>query len=600
MRCVFLLINQPLKSGRLVSFRLLTLLLWYLPLIFFSLNQAVAAEKKPQSLNLQLEPEIAEVRKNIEAYLGEIESRNTNEMRRYARFARGQIIQALEALGYYRYQLNLEVKEGDPAQLIVNLSPGEPVRLHQVSLQLTGPAQQQAEFTFPSTKKLQTGQQLNHAAYEAAKKHFSNQAINYGYFSANFTQKSLTIDPQAGTADIQLHFESGPRHSFGEVSFDYQGEFKESYLTEFVRFKKGDPFNADQLSELSRELRGSGYFNEVLVDIREQQVDEELQIPVEVLLRMRKPHSLDLGAGYSTDIGPRVSGGWTQYWLNSRGHSRGVDSEFSLPRQAVSAWYQLPLSPPMTDKLRLTTSIEDESFDDLESQRFGAGIQWHHQQSNGWDRVLSLRGKQEKFQVGEDEGSTWLTLPGITYGRLKSDKRVDPSQGYRLHLDVTGSHQDILADINLFQVTAFTRGLYTFYDQHRLLARLQIGVLSTEDFSRTPVSMRFFAGGDQSIRGYAYQDIAPKGDAGRQQGGRYLLVASTEYQYSLSPTWRLAVFIDAGNVTLKRDELKSLKIGRGIGMRWISPVGALRLDLAHGLDELQGGFQIHFSMGPEL
>ena len=149
-------------------------------------------------------------------------------------------------------------------------------------------------------------------------------------------------------------------------------------------------------------------------------------------------------------------------------------------------------------------------------------------------------------------------------------------------------------------MTIFTRGLYTFFDQHRLLARLQVGALSTEDFSRTPVSMRFFAGGDQSVRGYAYQDIAPKSDTGRPLGGRYLLVGSTEYQYSLSPSWRLAVFIDAGNVTQEREELNSLKIGRGIGLRWISPVGALRLDLAQGLDELLGGFQLHFSMGPEL
>lgn len=560
----------------------------------------VAAEKKPQPLVLELEPNISAVRKNIEAYLGEIEPRNTSEMRRFARFARGQIIQALEALGYYRYKINLEVIAGDPAQLLVKIALDDPVRLKTISLQLTGPAQQQADFTLPSNKKLKTGQQLSHSDYEAAKKHFSEQAINYGYFAAKFTQKTLTIDPEKGTADIHLHFESGPRYHFGEVTFDDDKQLTETFLRRFIRFKQGDLFNADQLSELSRELRASGYFGEVLVDVKETEVDEQLHVPIEIVLRMRKPHSLNLGLGYSTDIGPRVSASWTQHWLNSRGHSRGVDSEFSVPRQAVSAWYQLPLTPPMTDKLRFTTSIEDERFDDKKSQRFGVGVQWHHRQASGWDRVLSLKGRQEKFQVGEDEDSTWLTLPGISYGRLKTNQRIDPSQGYRLQLDVNVSRKELFADLDILQVMAFARGLYTVYDHHRLLTRLQLGALSTDDFSRTPVSMRFFAGGDQSVRGYPYEELAPKSESGRPLGGHYLIAASTEYQYGLTPTWRLATFIDAGDATSKRYDLNALKIGVGVGLRWVSPVGALRLDIAKGLDELQGGWQLHFSMGPEL
>ncbi|GLR63006.1 outer membrane protein assembly factor [Marinospirillum insulare] len=575
-------------------------LLLFLLLNLFYFPQAAAADKKRSALVLKLEPELAPVRNNIEAYLGTIEERNTDEMRRYARFAREQIAQAVEALGYYQYGLHLEVKPGDPAQLQVNLLLGEPVKLQQVNIKLAGEAAGQANFTLPSTKNLQIGQQLNHAHYEAAKKHFLDQALSYGYFAADFSKNTLTILPEANVANIDLHFNSGPRYRFGEVSFEQQGQFQESFIKKFVRFKKGDAFDAERLSELSRELRASNYFNEVLVDINEDLTTANLEVPVEVLLTRRKPHSLDLGIGYSTDIGPRLSGSWTQHWLNDLGHSRGVNSELSLPRKAVSAWYQLPLSPPMTDKLRFTTSVEDERFDDHKSQRFSAAIQWQHQQANSWDRNLSLKGLQENFQIGEEEDRTWLTLPGITLNRLYTDQRVDPTKGYRLHFNLAASHQEFLSDINIFQVTAFARGLYTFYDNHRFLTRVQMGDLYTEDFSITPVSLRFFAGGDQTIRGYGYQEIAPKSETGRLLGGRYLIVGSTEYQYSLSPTWRLAVFVDAGNVSLERKELQNLKVGRGIGLRWISPVGALRLDVAQGLDELEGGWQLHFSMGPEL
>ena len=143
------------------------------------------------------------------------------------------------------------------------------------------------------------------------------------------------------------------------------------------------------------------------------------------------------------------------------------------------------------------------------------------------------------------------------------------------------------------------KGLTSFAGGHRLLGRLQAGGIATNDFAAIPPSLRFFAGGDQSVRGYDYQSLSPRDSAGKRVGGRYLLVGSVEYQYPLAERWRLATFVDQGNAF---DHLNDpLQTGVGIGLRWVSPVGPLRLDLAHALDDEQGSnFRIHFSMGPEL
>jgi translocation and assembly module TamA len=155
----------------------------------------------------------------------------------------------------------------------------------------------------------------------------------------------------------------------------------------------------------------------------------------------------------------------------------------------------------------------------------------------------------------------------------------------------------LLADTDLLQVNAQAKGLYSFAAGHRLLARVQAGGIATNDYAAVPPSLRFFAGGDQSVRGYDYQSLSPEDRRGNKVGARYLLAGSLEYQYPLREQWRLATFIDRGNAF---DSLSARHFtGIGLGLRWLSPVGPLRLDLAHALDE-PGGVRLHFSMGPEL
>jgi translocation and assembly module TamA len=113
-----------------------------------------------------------------------------------------------------------------------------------------------------------------------------------------------------------------------------------------------------------------------------------------------------------------------------------------------------------------------------------------------------------------------------------------------------------------------------------------------------PPSLRFFAGGDQSVRGYDYQSLAPEDRSGRRTGGRYLAAGSLEYQYGIAEQWRLASFVDRGNSFDSLDQ-PELKRAVGLGVRWISPVGPIRIDLARALDD-GGGLRLHFSMGPEL
>ncbi len=164
---------------------------------------------------------------------------------------------------------------------------------------------------------------------------------------------------------------------------------------------------------------------------------------------------------------------------------------------------------------------------------------------------------------------------------------------------MTGAHRSLLSKADILHVNFIARGLYTLADNHRFLARFQLGGVATNRFADVPPSLRFFAGGDQSVRGYGYETLSPRDDEGNTVGGRYLMVGSAEYQYQFADQWRVALFYDEGNAI--DDLLDPLASGAGAGIRWVSPVGPLRLDIAKGLDPQFGGdWRLHFSMGPEL
>ncbi|MDO9619117.1 MAG: autotransporter assembly complex family protein [Pseudomonas sp.] len=560
------------------------------------LSAAALAEAQ---LRVRVEPANSALKSNIEGYIGSLGERDAEALQRYRRVAENQAEKAAQALGYYQAQITTEVSEGTTPRLTLRIQPGEPVRLRDVLVRVEGPAAQLRAFRTPNDPQLRSGAPLNHGRYEAAKREIQNQASRYGFFAGRFSSQRLTIDPDAGIADIELIYLSGPRYQLGAVSFVGDAPFDEQLLQRMVPFPADSPYDSALIAELYQALRSSGYFESVQVDANPGSAAGE-QIPVQVQLQARKPRSMGLGLGFSTDVGPRGRANWTRHWANPQGHSYGAELELSAPRQNVGLWYDVPLDPPLTDKLRVAGGYqaEDLANTDSSSRLLTFGPEWHSKLDSGWQRVLSLKWRHEQYDLGDDAGTSTLLMPGLSYSYLHSDNQIDPNHGYRLQLDLSGAAKGLLSDANVLHGNIQLKGLTTVFNRHRLLGRVQVGGTESDGFAKVPPSLRFFAGGDQSVRGYDYQSLSPENRAGDKIGGRYLFTSSLEYQYSLTERWRLASFFDQGN-TFDSLQIPSLKSTVGVGVRWVSPLGPLRLDLAHPLDD-QGGVRLHFSMGPEL
>lgn len=566
--------------------------------VFAGLILSFASPLFAAELQVRVEPANGDVRRNVENYIGDLGERNAREVLRYSRVAREQATKALQALGFYRADIDIEVADGDEPRLIVRVAPGEPVRLRDVQVRLQGPATGLPAFHTPD-QLLRPGDVLNHGRYEEAKERFLTQASRYGYFDGRFTQQSLRIDPQLGVADVELVYDSGERYRLGRVQFQGDAPFDDDLLARMVPFEPGTPYDSALIAELNRALQSSGYFDGTRVDANPTAAVER-RIPVDVMLTTREPRTLGLGVGFSTDVGPRLRFDWTRHWVNPQGHSYGAEAELSAPRQNVGLYYDVPLDPPLTDKLRYVAGYQYEELADTDSlsRLLRLGPEWHSQLDSGWLRVVSLKWQREEYRLGDDSGLSTLLLPGIAYSYLRSDNRIDPSEGYRLQFEIAAAKDGVLSDANLVHANAQARGLTTLDRRHRFLGRVQLGGNWTDEYVSVPPSLRYFAGGDQSVRGYDYQSLSPTNSDGDRIGGRYQFAASVEYQFSLTERWRIAAFADQGNA-FNDLELPTLKQSVGVGVRWVSPVGPIRVDLAHPLDGDQG-VRLHFSMGPEL
>ncbi|PWG62156.1 autotransporter assembly complex protein TamA [Spiribacter halobius] len=564
-------------------------------LLALALLPAPAAAAPVELVLSGVEGEAAE---NVRAYVDtEVDLETALAARTYRNRSREQVRQALEALGYYQASIEVDIERGEEAwTLRVAVEPGERVNVRAVQVSITGDAVDDPAFSdLRERLPVREGEPLNHGAYERSKSALRNLALSRGYFEHRFTDSRIAVNPGAGWAEIRLAFDSGPRYRLGEVRFS-DSPFRASLLRRFVPFDEGDPYEAGAIAELNRRLLDSGYFDNVVVNTRRGEA-EDLRIPIDAELTARPDTTVSTGIGFSTDEGPRLRLTGTRHYINDRGHSLVNDLRVSQVRQNVSSRYQIPLRDPLNDRLELRVGWQREDIEDTESERYTAGLSRRQQFRSGWTRTQSLRWLDERFEQGEDEGRTTLLLPGLSFSRTRSRGGLDPYWGDRQDYGVELASEALLSDVDIFRITASNHWLRSFGERHRLQLRAELGGIGTNDFSQVPSSLRFFAGGDRSVRGYAYQSLAPEDDEGELLGGRYLATGSIEYSFRLLPDWRLAAFTDAGNAFDEPGNVEA-KVGSGFGVRWLSPVGPVRLDLAWGVSEENVPFRVHISVGP--
>ena len=513
-----------------------------------------------------------------------------------------QIRDALAPFGLYRVEIEDRlVRPDDPDGRWVasfRIDPGEPVKIASVDYRITGPGASNP--AFPKAFPMQPGDTLLHAGYEKAKGEITTIASAQGYLDADLMRHVVLIDPVAYDAHIDFHLETGPRWYLGPVSFE-QDLLAEDYLEKFVDFAPGEVYDPDVLLGLQGRLIGTEYYSNIEIVPLKDQAGADRRVPIRVVAERNKANKYRVGVGFATDLGPRFSLDYRRRYIGPRGHKLKTELEIAPVTQSFVAEYRIPFRDPVSDYLQIRPEVY--SFDTASRQGTLVKVGALHSvvTPGGWRRNLGVDYRYEDYEVAEDDSDSFSGLvPHASWSRVVADDPINTNNGYRLKMLLQGTAQNVLSETSYLSGSLNYKAIRTLGAGNRFIGRMDLGATWAAGIRDVPASQRFFAGGDNSIRGWGLDALGPRDpDTGEVIGGRYLAVGSLEYQRSIKGPWSGAVFTDFGNA-FDPDSSADWEQSAGVGLRFATPIGPVRVDVAYAITKDPAGFRLHVGLGPDL
>ncbi|HEU0153427.1 MAG TPA: autotransporter assembly complex family protein [Arenimonas sp.] len=514
--------------------------------------------------------------------------------------------EALEPFGYYDPRVSTElVREGEAVTVRVQVDAGEPVRVRQRQITIEGPAGSDPALARRLERlRPREGQPFHHGVYEDGKAQIDAGLAARGYFDAVLATHRVEVSRADRSADITLAWRSGERHAFGEAQFEGH-PFRPGLLENLVPWRPGDPYLQADLLALQASLSELDYFS--AIDIQPEPAEgDDLSVPVTVKLAPAKRSIYSAGLRYGTDTGAGITAGLERRWVNNRGHKLRSQLSLAERRNDATVQYRIPAFAWLDGWYTVSASVREEPFDFIDSQLIEV-VGSRSGRIGNWELVAAMNYRRERFDdsiTGENRSYSTLVYPSLWAKWGDRSDALYPRRAQALTLELRGGSAGFGSDIDFLQLRAEAGLVRSFGRRNRLLLRAEAGTTVSDEFASFPPSLRFYAGGDRSVRGYGYREIGQYFEAADGErfvfGGKHLMVVSAEVERMFNRTWGMAVFVDAGDAF---DEFNAYdwEIGAGVGLRWRSPVGPVRLDLAHGLgDAAQQSVRLHLNIGPDL
>lgn len=519
------------------------------------------------------------------------------ELYRLYRQAPKEIRKLLETEGYYSPTIDSKIEpSGDTFQIHFKVDPGEPVRVSEVNIEFAGaitlqdPSQRPRISDLEKRWALDKGSRFRQADWEAAKVALLRQVMRVRYPRAKITDSEAIVDPESRTVVLRVGIDSGTPVLFGEIKIVGLERYGDDTIMRERPVKPGSVYRENALVNWQTRIQDTGYFRSVEVTA---DLDSGLDtVPVIVTVVENKKRHAAVGIGYSTDTGNRLSLVYDD--LKFFGKDWNLKSALILEtrKQTGRADIHFPkTSTGYSNSVGGKYERSDIQGEDVRLASVYGKTSWGNPRLEHYV-MLEYLNENTRVKGLPDEKSEALPL---TYGVIKRElnNRFSPTRGYAVQAQIGAAVEPVLTDKSFLRPYLKAAYFHPVGEKGILLLRGETGAVLSSSTEGVPSTILFRTGGDQSVRGYAYESLGvKKGSA--TVGGRYLAVGSIEYQYYFYGNWGAAAFVDAGNAA---DNLKDLDpaLGYGIGGRWRSPAGPLGIDFAYG--EKTKEFRVHFSFG---
>ncbi len=565
-----------------------------------------------------------ELRANVLAYLSFERYKKSDDLspdtveRLHNRVER-EVQSALKPFGYYEPQVHSEVTEQKHGEwrVILDITPGVPVVMESVNVKVTGPGATDPLFVKIATKlPLHPGDRLNHATYDALKSDLQRTAATYGYLDARMTRSELIVDPKNHKATAQLALETGDRYRFGETTIE-QTAVKDALVRRYLRYQKGDFFDLTQILRTQFALDDAQYFADLEVLPAEPDRTAHV-VPVSIHAKPNRKHRYSVGAGYATDTGARGTLTWENRRINSLGHRFEVLLEAAqVTKYSLQANYIIPIGDPAIEKLTFDATIEQRQLADVETRTLSVGPSIT-KVDGAFQHVWFVNAIRTTSDSLAGINTDRLLVPGVDLASVPQGYLGEPLFERGLFAELRGSQSAIGSDSNFIQLHLQAERVFELYPKWHLLLRDELGATLVSRFSQLPTVMRFFAGGDNSVRGFAYNDLSPtltvclKGATGKEiigsngqcmsqtikVGGKDMVTGTVEVIRDLPRNFGVAAFFDYGNAFNSFGE--PLEYSLGVGFRIRLPVVTLGVDIAQPISRAGAGPRLHINFSPKL
>jgi translocation and assembly module TamA len=512
----------------------------------------------------------------------------------------------LRADGYFSARIDIAAT---PERVAVKVMPGQRTTVTALELKLVGPGKDDPEFVDLLEKQwtLKRGAAYRSAQWEGGKGAVIETLHRQGYLRAKVADSEARIDVPQASAALSATFDTGPRLAFGELAIEGLQRYDAAIVRNLRPFRAGTPYSADDLEEFQTRMRAAGYFSSAsaLPELIELERDSSAtRVPIRVIVSELERRRIVLGAGFSTDEGPRGQVGFEHRDLALFGRKLQMQSALivSAKRQRMFGNFRTPYDENGRF-IGFGQRIEREHIQDLETLRSntyaGFGRRAGHIESF---TSLQYQFESERIPAGAGMPAERNTLRALVLGKAwdltKLDNTLDPREGYALSLQVSGAREELLSTASFARV--YTRGIgfmpmagSGFFRDDIVVGRAELGMVAASSREGIPSENLFRTGGANTIRGYELDSLGVA-RGGAIVGGRYLALVSLEYQHWITPTYAAAAFVDYGNAADSRADLKPVA-GIGVGARMRTPIGPIKLDVAYG--EAQSRLRVHFSIG---
>ncbi|MEZ9239398.1 autotransporter assembly complex family protein [Vibrio splendidus] len=555
-------------------------------LFVFTQHSSIAAELKVKGLNKTLT-------ENVELYLEALADVPASQLSK-KKIAK-RIENALNPYGYYHPQLDIELNDLD--NITLNIDSGSVMRIAGSDVKVSGKASKDDEFIkILNQSKLDSGLPLSHLEYDKTKQAIFSLAKRKGYFDGKFIESRIEIIPSDNIANIHLHFCSGPRYKFGSVSVPQNG-VEPIRIERIPTFKQGDDFDTIKLGQLQSDLSDTLWFRSVVVHSEFNHLDNRLEVPIEIIAEPSSRDIVQVGGGYSTDLGFRASLNWLKPWYNRRGHSFETQTYLSEQEQSLQLGYKIPTEKVTTDYFGI--QFESKRIHHRDTKSFSNDLKFERywQLDSDWQSTIYVKYLHEQYRQASEEEQSQLFLPGISFSQV--DRKNDQLELNHRHIySIEYSDPSLFSDSRLLRLEGNSVVSWDISDEQKLHFRSNVGINIAKSLSDVPSSLRYFAGGDGNLRGYGYESISPRDENGELTGARYMLTAGIEYQHQVYRSIWLGAFLDVGDAFNQQADWKR---GTGVSLIWNSQLMPVKLDFAYGLDAPEGDeFRIHFSLGTQF